>query len=102
MRSKLRDGMSLWLPLVCALMFVITMTVCLLADLEINHIESHQTVVSDAVLAFSAFSSSPGQETNPWNVYVDVGGMLSELKNACTVALAIISDLIIVCGNFLS
>ncbi len=29
LRGKRRDGMSLWLPIVCALMFVITMIVCL-------------------------------------------------------------------------
>ncbi len=51
------------------------------------------------VLAYEAFSSSPGRETNPWKVYADVGGTLSLLKNASTIALAIISDCIIVCGT---
>ncbi|KAI0720829.1 hypothetical protein C8T65DRAFT_274692 [Cerioporus squamosus] len=85
MRCKLREGMSIWLPLVCALMFVITMI----------------TDVCDLMLAYNAFFSSPGQEANPWTVYADVGGMLSVLKNSCTVALAIISDFIIVYRTFL-
>ncbi|TFK91207.1 hypothetical protein K466DRAFT_338350 [Polyporus arcularius HHB13444] len=85
LRGKRRDGMSLWLPIVCALMFVITMI----------------TDACDMVLAYEAFSSSPGRETNPWKVYADVGGTLSLLKNASTIALAIISDCIIVYRTFL-
>ncbi|RPD53170.1 hypothetical protein L226DRAFT_612445 [Lentinus tigrinus ALCF2SS1-7] len=84
MRRKLREGMSLWLPLVCAVMFVLTM----LVD------------IFNMVLAYDAFSTRPGQETNPWDTYTDVGNTFSELKNAVTVALAIISDLIIVYRTF--
>ncbi|RPD53171.1 hypothetical protein L227DRAFT_406513 [Lentinus tigrinus ALCF2SS1-6] len=84
-RSKLREGMSLWLPFVCALMFVNTMLV----------------VISNMIAAYEAFSSAgPGQEINPWNVYADVGSTLSEVKSAATVFFAIISDLIIVYRTF--
>lgn len=57
-----------------------------------------QVVVLEMILAYHAFAvSGPDALANPNTVYNDVGSTVSVVRNACTIVLAIISDLIIVC-----
>ncbi|RPD64514.1 hypothetical protein L226DRAFT_506273 [Lentinus tigrinus ALCF2SS1-7] len=86
LRKKLREGLSLWMPVVCVLMAAIVTTDAI--------IEMHR--------AYHAFSvPGPNILPNPSAAYVDPATPESLVKNSITVALAIISDVVIVYRTFI-
>ncbi|KAI0739127.1 hypothetical protein C8Q80DRAFT_1204244 [Daedaleopsis nitida] len=85
-RKQHEGGVSLWLPAVCVLIFVITVMI----------------VVINMVLAYRALSVSDSfKQPNPTLVYAEVASALSVAKNAATVALALISDIIMVYRTYI-
>ncbi|KAH9946374.1 uncharacterized protein BXZ73DRAFT_95872 [Epithele typhae] len=81
LRRKWRAGASLWLPLSCAIIFVLAM-----ADSW-----------TQLVLGYTAFSVPPGESfANPHAVIIDIGSHVNLAKGVFTAALAMFSDLIIV------
>ncbi|KAI0716369.1 hypothetical protein C8Q76DRAFT_617501 [Earliella scabrosa] len=85
LRRKIREGLSLWLPAVCTVIFAITIL----------------ALVCDLLLAYEAnFVDTLDGRPNATFVYADVASPLSLIKNTATVALAIISDGIMVYRTF--
>ncbi|KAI0716362.1 hypothetical protein C8Q76DRAFT_404844 [Earliella scabrosa] len=85
LRAKLREGMSVWLPGVCALIFVLTM----------------MALISNVVWGYQAFATHGlDAVADPGKVYADVASTVSLIRNGTTVALAILSDLIMVYRTF--
>ncbi|KAI0760049.1 hypothetical protein C8Q74DRAFT_1208601 [Fomes fomentarius] len=88
LRKKVRDGMSIWLPAVCLLMFLIVAV----------------DLIVELVRAWHAFSvSGPTGDilADPAKFYSNAATPESLVKNSITVALAIISDVIMVYRTFI-
>ncbi|KAI0760050.1 hypothetical protein C8Q74DRAFT_1220819 [Fomes fomentarius] len=87
LRKKVRDGLSIWLPIVCVLMFLIVAV----------------DLVTEMVRAWDAFSVAGAKGevlANPAKFYSNPATPESLVKNSITVALAVISDGIIVYRTF--
>ncbi|KAI0739196.1 hypothetical protein C8Q80DRAFT_1204766 [Daedaleopsis nitida] len=80
LRHKAREGLSLFLPTFCALIFIITMT----------------DVVVEMKRAYSAFGVHGGQRPDPDEFFANPATQESLLKNGLTTAIAILSDIIMV------
>ncbi|KAI0676597.1 hypothetical protein C8Q78DRAFT_34271 [Trametes maxima] len=85
LRKKLRQGLSLWLPAACALMFVTTVI----------------DLVVEMVRGYHAFSVKGKEPPNPALFYADPATPESLLKNALNVVVAVVSDGIIVYRTFI-
>ncbi|KAI0742018.1 hypothetical protein C8Q80DRAFT_171004 [Daedaleopsis nitida] len=88
LRRKIRDGMSLWLPLVCGILFVLT-TVSLVVEMVRGW------------TAFSVPDGGPEVRPNPAEFYSHAATPLSLVKNSINVIAGIISDAIIVYRTFI-
>ncbi|KAI0739181.1 hypothetical protein C8Q80DRAFT_1275332 [Daedaleopsis nitida] len=84
--SEDKLSLRLWLPGVCVLMFSITITVQI-----VNMIDAYE--------AWSVKSATG--RPNPTPIYADVASTMSLIKDCGTVALALISDFIMVYRTFL-
>ncbi|KAH9946370.1 uncharacterized protein BXZ73DRAFT_95868 [Epithele typhae] len=81
LRRKWRAGLPIWLPLCCAIIFVLEM-----GDWW-----------TELVLGYQAFSLHPGQKlANPSATYHNISNPVTLAKGVFTAALAMFSDLIIV------
>ncbi|KAI0642526.1 hypothetical protein C8Q79DRAFT_917316 [Trametes meyenii] len=84
-RKKLRQGLSIWLPAACALMFVTTVI----------------DLVVEMIRGYRAFSVKGTEPPNPAHFYADPATPASLLKNALNVIVAVVSDGIIVYRTFI-
>ncbi|RPD53160.1 hypothetical protein L226DRAFT_522578 [Lentinus tigrinus ALCF2SS1-7] len=85
LRRKVREGLSIWLPLVCGLFFALTVTGLV--------VEMHR--------GYQAFSVHPPELPNPSRFFADASSTGSLIKNGINVVQAIISDMVIVYRTFI-
>ncbi|RDX42193.1 hypothetical protein OH76DRAFT_1363262 [Lentinus brumalis] len=88
LRKKLREGLSMWMPIVCGMMALIVAT-----DLIVEMYRGYH--------AFSVSGPKGGTLPNPSAFYANAATPESLVKNSITVSLAIISDVIIVYRTFI-
>ncbi|KAI0794179.1 hypothetical protein C8Q74DRAFT_561719 [Fomes fomentarius] len=87
LRPKVRNGLSIWLPIACAVMYLIVT-----ADLVIEMVRAWK--------AFSVSGPTGNILADPAKYYANAATPLSLVKNSITVALVMISDGIIVYRTF--
>ncbi|KAI0657019.1 hypothetical protein C8Q70DRAFT_920445 [Cubamyces menziesii] len=82
---KVRNGLSLWLPIACLLIFVSTAL----------------DFVVGLIRAYEAYSMHGAERPDPVAVYGSSSSRLSLMKNAMNIVVAIISDVIIVYRTYM-
>ncbi|KAI0716358.1 hypothetical protein C8Q76DRAFT_404560 [Earliella scabrosa] len=85
LRTKLREGVSFWLPGVCVVIFVIILTV----------------LISDITFAYKAYSvRNDGEASNKFALYADITSISTYIKGVGQVSMALISDFVMVYRTF--
>ncbi|KAI0764518.1 hypothetical protein BD413DRAFT_606182 [Trametes elegans] len=85
LRKKLQQGLSIWLPAACALMFVVTV----------------MEFIVEMIRGYEAFSmKGPKEPPNPALFYANPATTASLVKNALNIIVAVTSDAIMVYRTF--
>ena len=104
LRAKVHNGMSLWLPIACFLIFLIVTSVraqSWIADQLVQGlltaVAAPQDFVVEMIVGYQAFSVPNGQKfADPASYFADVASKTSLAKGVLTAILAMFSDVIIV------
>ncbi|TFK91214.1 hypothetical protein K466DRAFT_515833 [Polyporus arcularius HHB13444] len=80
LRRKVRDGLSLYFPAVCLLIFLLTVT----------------DLVAELIRTYQAYGVHKGKSPDPAAFFADPATPESLLKNSLTTVMAVISDVIMV------